>query len=803
MSGVLKRPASAASKCDRSLGHGCGPTLSELRAMHITDLRHHAGRLGVRIYEADGSKPPKKRRKDEMLKDIEHKLEHAASLDAPGSSSHGYPSVGDFERITPIEGFRAAATSFGLEVSRGGKNRSKKDIVADYQQKLNDLRSEALGSDVSSSSREKAAGSPSSLSVAVQCLEGTPPGASAFADMFSSEESSSSGSLRCYVCNIPVKTGVPCGKHSDCPHVACSLTCMLKLEMMWLDIKSGVRSLESGGRHVVNSASMDGLETSDVSSRLDDLTFSSSQSSCSSANAGIAVPSSCSSSSTRGVRKTCLCSKVDRVEPRADSLEQAQYLVAAAASLAEARVQQCGPSSLVSEESDACEECTRMIQDPSAVSSRPDDLSFSSSQSSCSFSNAGISVPDSCSSLSTRGVRKTCPSSNVDRVEPRADSLEQAQYLVAAAASLAESRVQQRGPSSLVSEASEGCEERTRMTQDPSSCAGSSCAAPPSGEDVEWLRSAISQLEGKGDITSFRAKVCDLGLVGHIPKGFSGGVIRRSKKDIIDDLKHRLARALCVHSDLLTHGVSVQSGPCQCSQEDSVAGVFSQDTVTSTASEVKQQQLRRDRQARKTYSQSAKGKFAKQVSNKKQRQRLQYREYDKNRKQQPEQKEKDIARLGTEHEKQKARARMSTVKKTVRRCHKKQKVDVHSHAERVYANRVHFTVENGGTWRETAERLAKAEGVSTENYPVVMPPSFAGLHNTKSLKHISEMYQYFEQTTWPTCVGCWRGWYHVPDKFSFGMVKTKAGGDKQWYQPGLSTLLRFIQSSLNTLGRHL
>ena len=906
MPGVLKRPASAASKCDRSLGHGCGPTLSELRAMHITDLRHHAGRLGVRIYEADGSKPPKKRRKDEMLKDIEHKLEHAASLDAPGSSSHGYPSVGDFERITPIEGFRAAATSFGLEVSRGGKNRSKKDIVADYQQKLNDLRSEALGSDVSSSSREKAAGSPSSLSVAVQCLEGTPPGASAFADMFSSEESSSSGSLRCYVCNIPVKTGVPCGKHSDCPHVACSLTCMLKLEMMWLDIKSGVRSLESGGRHVVNSASMDGLETSDVSSRPDDLTFSSSQSSCSSANAGIAVPSSCSSSSTRGVRKTCLCSKVDRVEPRADSLEQAQYLVAAAASLAEARVQQCGPSSLVSEESDACEECTRMIQDPSAVSSRPDDLRFSSSQSSCSFSNAGISVPDSCSSSSTRGVRKTWPSSNVDRVEPRADSLEQAQYVVAAAASLAESRVQQCGPSSLVSEASEaceectrmiqdpsavssrpddlrfsssqsscsfsnagisvpdscsssstrgvrktwpssnvdrvepradsleqaqyvvaaaaslaesrvqqcgpsslvseaseGCEERTRMTQDPSSCAGSSCAAPPSGEDVEWLRSAISQLEGKGDITSFRAKVCDLGLVGHIPKGFSGGVIRRSKKDIIDDLKHRLARALCVHSDLLTHGVSVQSGPCQCSQEDSVAGAVSQDTVTSTASEVKQQQLRRDRQARKTYSQSAKGKFAKQVSNKKQRQRLQYREYDKNRKQQPEQKEKDIARLGTEHEKQKARARMSTVKKTVRRCHKKQKVDVHSHTERVYANRVHFTVENGGTWRETAERLAKAEGVSTENYPVVMPPSFAGLHNTKSLKHISEMYQYFEQTTWPTCVGCWRGWYHVPDKFSFGMVKTKAGGDKQWYQPGLSTLLRFIQSSLNTLGRHL
>ena len=700
MSGVLKRPASAASKCDRSLGHGSGPTLSELRAMHITQLRHHAGLLGVRIYEADGSKPPKKRRKDEMLKDIEHKLEHAASLDAPGTSSHGYPSVGDFERITPIEGFRATATSLGLEVSRGGKNRSKKDIVADYQQKLNDLRSEALGSDASSSSPEKAAGSPSSLSVAVQRLEGTTPGASASADLFSSEESSSSGSLRCYVCNIPVKTGVPCGKHSDCPHVACTLRCMLKLEMMWIDIKSGGCSLGSGGRHVVNSASGDGLETSDVSSR-------------------------------------------------------------------------------------------------------PDDVTFSSSQSSCSSANAGIAVSDSCSSSSTCGVRKTCPSSNVDRVEPRADSLEQAQYLVAAAASLAESRGQQCGASSLVSETSEACEERMRMTADPSSCAGSSCAVPPSAQDVQWLRSAISQLEGKSDITSFRAKVCDLGLVGHIPKGVSGAVTRRSKKAIIDDLKHRLACALCVHSDLLTHGVSVQSGPCQCSQEDSAAGAFSQDTVSSNASEVKQRQLRRDRQARKTYSQSAKGKFAKQVSNKKQRQRLQYKEYDKNRKQQPQQKEKDIARLGTEHEKQKARARMSTVKKTVRRCHKKQKVDVHSHTERVYANRVHFTVENGGTWRETAERLAKAEGVSTENYPVVMPPSFAGLHNTKSLKHISEMFQYFEQTTWPTCVGCWRGWYHVPDKFSFGMVKTKAGGDKQWYQPGLSTLLRFIQSSLNTLGRHL
>ena len=480
--------------------------------------------------------------------------------------------------------------------------------------------------------------------------------------------------------------------------------------------------------------------------------------------------------------KTCASSKEERVEPRLDCLEQAQHLVVAAASLAESRLQQCGPSSPVADAAGACEEPTRITEDLSRCVG-----------SACPGPGLGEDVEWA---SATGDVPKTCPNVKVDRVEPRSDSLEKAQHLVVAATSLAESRLQPCGPSFPVADVPEACEKRTRMTDNPSRCAG-----PLLGEDVQWLRSAISQLEGRSNIASFRAKAYDLGVELYHQRG--RGVIRRTKNAIIDDLKRKLASALRVHSDLFTHGVSVESGPCQCPQEESVAGASSQETVSSNVSEVKQQQSRRDRHARKVYSQSAKGKFAKQVSNKKQRQRLQYREYDKNRKQQPEQKEKDIARLSTEHEKQKARARMSTVKKTVRRCHKKQKVDVHSHTERVYANRVHFTVENGGTWRETAERLAKAEGVSTENYPVVMPPSFAGLHNTKSLKHISEMYQYFEQTTWPTCVGCWRGWYHVPDKFSFGMVKTKAGGDKQWYQPGLSTLLRFIQSSLNTLGRHL
>ena len=264
-------------------------------------------------------------------------------------------------------------------------------------------------------------------------------------------------------------------------------------------------------------------------------------------------------------------------------------------------------------------------------------------------------------------------------MDPRSDSLEQAQHLVAASASLADCGLQPCGLSSTVSDSSQSCEEPTRTTEDSRRCAGASCAGSPVGEDVHWLRSAISQLEGISNTTAFRQKVIDLGLIGHNRKVAGRGVIRRTKKEIIDDLKRRLASALCVHSDLFTHGVSVQSGPCQCAEEDSVSGAFSQETVTSNVCEGKQQQLRRDRQARKVYSQSAKGKFAKQVSNKKQRQRLQYKEYDKNRKQQPEQKEKDLARLGTEQEKLKARERMSTEKQKARRCRKKQKVGAHSH----------------------------------------------------------------------------------------------------------------------------
>ena len=110
-----------------------------------------------------------------------------------------------------------------------------------------------------------------------------------------------------------------------------------------------------------------------------------------------------------------------------------------------------------------------------------------------------------------------------------------------------------------------------------------------------------------------------------------------------------------------------------------------------------------------------------------------------------------------------------------------------AHVERAYANRLQETVEQGGTWKQAAQKLAEAERKSADGYPTVMPPSFVGLRNPQSLIHISEMYSFFQKTNWRTCVGCWRAWYNVPDDFEFSTVKTKAGGETPWYRPTRST----------------
>ena len=122
------------------------------------------------------------------------------------------------------------------------------------------------------------------------------------------------------------------------------------------------------------------------------------------------------------------------------------------------------------------------------------------------------------------------------------------------------------------------------------------------------------------------------------------------------------------------------------------------------------------------------------------------------------------------------------------------KKSARAHIERAHANRLKETVEQGGTWKQAAQKLAEAEGKAVEDYPTIMPPSFVGLHNSQSLRHVSEMYGFFKETKWCTCVGCWRAWYHVPEDFRFGAVETKCGGEKQWYQPSHSTSVRNILS---------
>jgi hypothetical protein len=163
-----------------------------------------------------------------------------------------------------------------------------------------------------------------------------------------------------------------------------------------------------------------------------------------------------------------------------------------------------------------------------------------------------------------------------------------------------------------------------------------------------------------------------------------------------------------------------------------------------------------------------------------------------------EAKQKDKLRLATAEEKRKTRQRKATVpalrqwKEAKARRVSATKRAARAHTEKAYANRLKETVQRGGTWRQAAQAIAEAEGRSVEDSPTIMPPSYVGLHDAKSLQHISEMYGFFKQTTWCTCVGCWRAWFHVPFDFSFDTIETKAGGKKQWYQPSRSTFRRSI-----------
>ena len=109
--------------------------------------------------------------------------------------------------------------------------------------------------------------------------------------------------------------------------------------------------------------------------------------------------------------------------------------------------------------------------------------------------------------------------------------------------------------------------------------------------------------------------------------------------------------------------------------------------------------------------------------------------------------------------------------------------------EKIYSNRMAETVYEGGTWQQASQIMAKKEGRASEELPLIMPPSFAGLHETMSLQHIAQMYGFFKETKWCTCVGCWRAWYRTPHHYSFDQVLTKTGAYKPWFQPERSTFL--------------
>ena len=56
------------------------------------------------------------------------------------------------------------------------------------------------------------------------------------------------GAFRCYICSrytlSPVNLGVLRNGQADCPHVACSFDCLVKLDKAWRDIKYELEDLE-------------------------------------------------------------------------------------------------------------------------------------------------------------------------------------------------------------------------------------------------------------------------------------------------------------------------------------------------------------------------------------------------------------------------------------------------------------------------------------------------------------------------------------------------------------------------------
>ena len=152
----------------------------------------------------------------------------------------------------------------------------------------------------------------------------------------------------------------------------------------------------------------------------------------------------------------------------------------------------------------------------------------------------------------------------------------------------------------------------------------------------------------------------------------------------------------------------------------------------------------------------------------------------------PQVKEKD--RLRKRDPEVKAKDRLRKRRKATREACKKRAALAGT--RRAHANRKQEAVCPGGTWRAAANVIAEAEG-RLPGGPEVLPPSYVGLNNPDSLRHIFQMYEFLNEPEWCTCVCCWRAWYHANLKSDqFEKILTKTGYEREWFQPHRSKILK-------------
>ena len=178
---------------------------------------------------------------------------------------------------------------------------------------------------------------------------------------------------------------------------------------------------------------------------------------------------------------------------------------------------------------------------------------------------------------------------------------------------------------------------------------------------------------------------------------------------------------------------------------------------------------------------------------------LSEKQADRLRKRGAEQRAKDNKRLATADELAKDRKRKTDPEYRERHRQRQsrrtaaEKRTQRAHVQRASANRRQETVHKGGTWQDAAARIAAAEGRSPDTGPKVMPPSYVGLNDQTSLRHIGQMYGFLNDVKWCTCVCCWRAWCHAPLGYTFDDVPSKTGQDHPWFQPSRSKILKCDQ----------